>query len=294
MPMLLHRPPPPALAPFVECLWYADGEGGPGEPRAPRERSLPTGSTTLVVRLSDHPIRIFAGLDDDTGRTFGQAVVGGARSAYYVRDTSRPIRSAGVYFRPGGASAFLGIPGDELAGRHTALADLWGRGAVAARERLLEAGSPAAALAALGELVLDRLPAGAALHPAVAHALARFDASAGAAPVGAVCRETGLSHRRLIELFRRAVGLTPKVYCRIRRFQVAVARAARDRTRGWAALAQECGFSDQAHLIREFRAFAGIPPGRYEPVSADSPNHVPVRPDGGRSIPSKRGGAPIG
>jgi AraC-like DNA-binding protein len=268
--MLLQRPPVPALAPFVERLWHF-GDPGNG---SPRERALPTGSADLVVRLSDRPVRLFAGADDRAGETFGHAVLAGARSSFHLRDASGPTCSAGVHFRPGGASALLGVPGDELSGRHTRLEELWGRSAGTVRERLLEQASPEARLALLERLLLARCPEPEPLHPAVARALSVLGAP-GARSIAELAREAGVSHRWLIVRFRRSVGLGPKVYARIRRFQRALARAARGCACGWAQLALECGFSDQSHLVREFQAIAGLSPGEYRPLSPGRPNHVP-------------------
>ncbi len=285
---MLRRPPPAALAPYVRCLWYADGTGAvdgalgeAGEAASRRERALPTGATDLVVRLSDAPIHVYESLDDRVGASFGSAVLAGARSRYHVRDTTFPSRAVGVHFRPGGAAALLGIPAHLLAGRHTALADLWGARAAALRDALLDAPTPDAAL--------DRLEAalpGPArpLHPAVVHALARL--ARGGVAIATVRDETGYSDRRFIELFHRAVGLTPKVYARIRRFQAVLARVATGLPTGWADIALGGGYYDQPHLNREFQAFAGISPGEYRPVGPDRPNHVPIF--AARSVPSKR------
>ncbi len=274
--MLLHRPPTRALASYVERLWYFDDTAELGSVRSARERALPTGSMDLVFRLSSEPVRVFAGIADAEGSTFGHAVVAGVRSTFHVRDTSRPTCSVGAHFRPGGAAALLGIPADELAGRHTALEDLWGREALLARERMIDEHSPGDRLARFEELLLARRPDRERFHPAVEHALAAL-AAPGACSIEELARATGTSHRHLIELFTRAVGLTPKVYARVRRFQGALERVARGRRAGWAQVALECGFYDQSHLIREFQTFAGLAPGGYQPLSAERPNHVPIR-----------------
>src|SRR5690606_9936401 len=99
------------------------------------------------------------------------------------------------------------------------------------------------------------------LHPAVALALERFIRSSD---VGAVVRETGYSHRHFISLFTRSVGLTPKRYCRTIRFQQALHRLSGDHSVELAALALDVGYTDQAHLNREFRAFADVSPGTYQ------------------------------
>jgi AraC-like DNA-binding protein len=274
---LLRRPPHPALAPYVDCLWHldetSDETSAEAKPRAARERALPTGAMDLVFRLSEAPVRVFADANDREGRCFGRAVVIGARSSSYLRDTAQPSRSVGVHFRPGGATALLGVPADELAGRHTPLADLWAGSATSAHERIADARSADQRLRRFEALLLARLSAEGSPRPLVAHALARL-AAPRPCSVEALARSSGVSHRHLIELFRRSAGLTPKVFARVRRFQRAVKLLARERSTRLAEVALACGYADQPHLTREFRAFAGCGPGRFAPLSPERPNHV--------------------
>ncbi len=272
--MLVHRVPRPELRPFVKTLWASGAMVTPGAEGAARELVLPTGAMHLVFRLSDDPLRLFDSVNDSVGRTIHHAVVGGACAAPYMRDISKPTRSVGAELRPGASEVLLGVPADELAGSHTALVDLWGPSAVEARERLLEANSAERQLDIFESLLAARLPRVRALHPVVAHALGRLAMNAD---VGEVVGETGYSHRRFIALFRREVGLTPKLHCRVLRFHTALDRIGVDRTASWADLALAAGYSDQAHFNREFREFAGITPGRYREVSPAWTRHVPIR-----------------
>lgn len=271
--MLLRRPPQPALRPFVQLLWASDETATSRPVAAARERVLPTGATHVVFRLSDHPLRLFDDVEQATARTVAHSVVGGARATFYVRDVSQPTCSVGATLHPGAAELLLGVPADELAGRHTPLDDLWGRSAASARERLVEAGSPARQLELFEAMLAERLPRVRGLHPAVALALERFTASGD---VRAVVQESGYSHRRFIALFRRAVGLTPKLYCRIRRFHDTLERLAADPTASWVDVAMAGGYSDQPHLNRDFREFAGISPGGYRGLSPAQVHHVPI------------------
>ncbi|MES2642277.1 MAG: helix-turn-helix domain-containing protein [Myxococcota bacterium] len=284
---MIRRPPPPALAPYVRCLWYADDTATRSSGTATRrERALPTGGMDLVVRLSDAPIHLYDALGDEVGTSFGAAVLGGARSSYYVRDTTRPARSVGVHFRAGGAAAVLGLPAPTLAERHTPLADLWGARAAGLRDVLLDAGTPDAAL----DRLAAALPSPRPLHPAVLHALARL--SGGNVRVDVVRAETGYSNRRFIELFHQAVGLTPKMYCRVRRFQGALVRLAAGPTPDLTDVALGAGYCDHPHLNRDFRAFAGISPGAYVPQSRDRLNHVPIGPRGSPPAPRSHSSKP--
>ncbi|MDQ3518428.1 MAG: AraC family transcriptional regulator, partial [Gemmatimonadota bacterium] len=137
--------------------------------------------------------------------------------------------------------------------------------AIADRERVLTTG--------MMHLVA-RLPTVRGLHPVVAHALERFSETD---LVRDVVSETGYSHRRFIQLFLRAVGLKPKVFCRIIRFQRMLERLDRSPSSSWAGLALNSGYSDQAHFNREFREFAGVSPSQYRDAAPAFPNHVPVR-----------------
>jgi AraC-like DNA-binding protein len=137
--MWIHRVPGPALRPWIKALWACQ-ETSRRAAGVTRERVLPTGATYVVFRL-DHPLRLFNGIADPAGRLVAHAVVGGARSAFCVKDISQPLRSVGAELLPGAAESLLGTPADELAGRHTPVFDLWGREASIIRERLLDAGN---------------------------------------------------------------------------------------------------------------------------------------------------------
>jgi AraC-like DNA-binding protein len=268
--MMIHRAPRPALRPFVKALWATDGAR---TSYASRERVLPTGTMHLVFRLSERPLRLYDGDRDDVGHTVGTAIVGGARTGFYVRDISDPSPTVGMQFHAGAAELILGVPADELAERHTRLEDLWGKEALFARERLIEERDLHRRLDLFEAIVATRLPRVRGVHPAVVHAIQRF--ADLETEVSDVVKESGYCHRRFIALFKQAVGLTPKVYSRVVRFQRLIELAS-DASSSWVDLAMEGGYSDQPHLIREFREIAGLSPRRYRELSPAQPNHVPL------------------
>jgi AraC-like DNA-binding protein len=268
---MLSRDPRPPLRPFVKTIWLADGTVERQRQCAAREHVLPTGEMHLVFRLTGQPVRLYRDSLDADGVALGSAVIGGPRASYYVKHVSAPSASVGVQLRPGAAGLLFGAPAGELKGRHYRLDDLWGRAAVAARDRLLEEPDPRRRLDVLESLLLERLPRVCGLHPAVAMALERFQEEPG---IREVVEESGYSHRRFNALFQDAVGLTPKLYCRVRRFQRALRRVT---TGCWADIALGAGYSDQAHFNREFREFSGVTPGEYRRVAPAFANHVAVR-----------------
>jgi AraC-like DNA-binding protein len=263
---MLRRAPAAPLRPFVETLWLSDAPA-----LGAREIVLPTGAMHVVVRLSDTPLVVYERATDATGRDLGCALVGGARTTAYVRDVSRPTRSVGAQLRPGAAELLFGVPADTLAERHTRLDDLWGPSAAEARDRIRAAASPADQLDAFERILLAQLPRVGAVHPVVEHALARLSLGDG---VAAVVATTGYSHRAFIELFRRAVGLTPKRWARVQRLSRVIAAPP---TTPWADVAHAVGYSDQAHLSREFRELVGVTPGAYRAAAPARSHHVVVK-----------------
>ena len=224
----------------------------------------------LVFRVTDTPLRV---LDDLTGRAapreVGCVVVGGARSAFYLRDVSVPVCSVEVQFRPGAVPLLFGAGADALAERHTRLEDLWGREASEVRSRIAEAGSLEAQVAVLEAVLASRLPTVRGLHPAVAEALEHF---AHHADVDPVLARSGFSQRHFIRLFRGAVGLGPKTFARVRRFQRALGCFGPGASLAQVALAS--GYADQSHFNREFLALAGITPAEYVRAAPGAGNHV--------------------
>jgi len=271
--MLLKRPPSFSLRPFVKTLWVTNQTSLQRRPGPAREHVLPTGNMHLVFRLSDQPLRLFDDAEDATGHLLGRALVGGVRSTFYLREISEPVWSVGAQLLPGASELLFGVPASELAQHHTLLDDLWGRSASLAREQLLEAGSPDRQIEVFESLLAARLPAVRGLHPAIAQALEQFWTTDD---VRKVVMSSGYSHRRFIALFRHAVGLTPKLYCRVLRFQKALRRVAANPSPSWVDLAMAAGYSDQPHFTREFRDFAGVTPEQYRKVSPSFSHHVPV------------------
>lgn len=252
-----HVPRAP-LGAFVERFWLCT------DARARRERILPSGTIELVINLAEDAVRV-----DE--RRYSGAVFSGTYARAMVIDAAQHADMLGVHFRPGGAFPLLGIPAGELADAHVDLAALWGPAARALRDRLGEA-TPAERFRILEDALLARLRR--TPHTAVPEALEAFARSRGAASIREVARRTGLSQRRFIDVFRDAVGLTPKVYCRVLRFQHARTLAGRD----WGEVALAARYADQAHLIRDFREFASMTPAEYARRASDDclRNHVPV------------------
>jgi AraC-like DNA-binding protein len=254
---LSYAPAPPLLD-FVEDIWLYDGYTPPHS----RERILPSGTIELVVNLREDELRIYGAAQPERCSRFSGALVSGAYGGFFVSDSAEEASIMGVHFRPGGAFPFLGLPAGELADAHVDLETLWGRTAVELRERLCAAATPAERFQLLERALVSVLSRPPERHYAVPAALAAFRQDAHVT-VRDVARRIGLSERRFIQVFTAETGMTPKLFCRVQRFQRAREMARKAASPDWARLAVDCGYFDQSHLIRDFRAFSGFSPAEY-------------------------------
>jgi AraC-like DNA-binding protein len=96
--------------------------------------------------------------------------------------------------------------------------------------------------------------------------------------VEAAARSAGYSQRQFVRLFSQSVGLTPRLYLRVQRFQQAL-RLMHSRAPQPASLADVAsgaGYSDQPHFNRDFREFSGLTPQQYQAARPSVANHVPL------------------
>lgn len=234
--------PVPALRGFVRCIWTLRAPTGGGV-----ERVLPDGCAEVILNRADP----FLGHGPDGERRVQPLAMAVGQIAQYLEiEPSGVVDLLGIRFQPAGLHALLGVPMHELTDARVDLRDVDRR----VRDRLIDA-------AALGVRAVERLMLGLLpKHPSLAAAAAaRIQAAGGRESLDGL----QLPARTLERHFRAEVGLSPKRLARIVRFHGVVGTLDRAHRPDWAALAVDAGFYDQAHLIRDFRQFAGMTPGAY-------------------------------
>lgn len=238
--------PSPALAPYVDAFWaWQDGTDG-------ANRVLPDGCVDVIFSLHRGPTT-------DASRLF--AVGAMTRPLVYSR-RGVPLL-LGVRFRPGRAASFLGCPAAEITDLSPPLDDLWGVGATTLHDRLLEAPSLDERLRVLESTLVRRLARRP--QPDLLAAAAVDRVRERPAAVATLAADLGISPRQLRRRFLAAVGLGPKSFAAIVRFQSALAAmlSPENEGDGWADLALDAGYYDQAHMTNDFRRWTGLAPGRY-------------------------------
>jgi AraC-like DNA-binding protein len=238
-----------------------------------RRRELPSGAVILIIGFGPKLKTTYPDLTPSRFVTHRSFVAG-------LHDTHCFVESPGtqagiqVNLTPLGAHLLLGLPMHELTNRVVGLDDLLGADGDLLVEQLHDARDWRARAALLDAALVRRLDSARPASPDVAWAWRRLIDGGGRLAVGELCEELGCSRKHLLRRFNEQIGVAPKTYARVLRFQRAVhmlghrdgASWIDERERGarrgmsWGEIALECGYFDQAHMNRDFRQFAGVSP----------------------------------
>ena len=270
--LVRHYVPQPPLSDFVDILWLYEGYSQLHD----KERLLPNGCMELVINLREDQARVYDRRDTSQFQTTRGAILVGVQSEFFVLDTAEQRSVIGAHFKPGGAYPFFNLPAGEFHNQHLSLDLLWGTAAFELRDRLLEAPTPDTKFQILEESLLAHASKPLLRHPAVNFALNEFGSRRSSASIAQVTGQIGLSSRRFIDVFNNQVGLTPKLFCRVQRFQKVLRRIRTGREVDWTGVALDSGYFDQAHFIHDFKAFSGLSPTAYAAHRTEHLNHVPI------------------
>jgi AraC-like DNA-binding protein len=245
-----------SLAGYVNFLWLSESYSQPHQ----LELILPTATVDMVVDLAqvESP----------------RSVVSGVQSRAVELDTAGRLSLIGARFKPGGASALLGIPAAELYNRTVSLETVWGHRGGELREKLHLANLPLRRFQILEDFLADRLRGKSPPSDVVRRSVTAIHAAGETVSVQGLALGGGMSAVRFSTLFNGQVGLTPKSYAKIVRFQRAIAAIGRTADVDWASIALGCGYFDQAHFNHDFREFCGMAPSKYLTHRTGHPNHV--------------------
>lgn len=255
-----HYVPAKPLSEFVGLFWYWRGH----IVSYSKERLLPTGTSELVFNLG-RGTPIVAGIS-------------GPHSRSIIIERTAYDELLGIHFNPGGAFPFLGFPLSDLHGLSIAVSDIWGeRRASQLLGLIYEAGTVEMKFQVLEKWLLQIATRPLKHHPAVSFAVREFQKDPGLLSSATVAEQVNLSQRRFIQLFRDEIGLTPKLFCRVRRFQEVLKMVEESRDVDWVAVALSCGYFDQPHFNHDFREFSSVSPTEYLKLRTEYLSHLQVR-----------------
>lgn len=236
-------------------------------------RELPHAQGVLIVNLAE-TIEIVSADGQQLMVRAGEAFVAGVHLSAALSRSMGQQTGMHVFLPLSSLRRLVGVPMNELLNRVIPLDALLGRQATSFCHSLVEARDLGDRVALLDAALARRFATAAALPRALIYALALLR-DRPQLDISEVARAVGWSRKHLANLMHDAVGIGPRSWRRLIRFERLTKQLAALQAPEWSALAQDTGYCDQSHMIRDFREFAGLTPGQYVAVSL---------PDGGGLI----------
>ncbi|MCI0552156.1 MAG: AraC family transcriptional regulator [Anaerolineae bacterium] len=260
---------------FIEHFFYYEGVS----PAHNKERFFPDGNTEIIIDLSENTQYIY---DNESLREIQacrHAWVSGVRTRSITIPPGRGSKMLVVAFKKGKAYPFYPMPMSEIADQVVSADLIFRRNLVNLREQLLASASAEEMFLLLEKFLLrqsDGALASEIRTRCIEYALLHIVNQPSVLSFQHLCDQIGYSQKHLINLFKQQVGVSPKQYLKIMRFQKAVVEIENSEIIHWSNFAQENGYYDQPHFINEFRSFSGFTPGEYIHRKTDTLNYVPV------------------
>ncbi len=248
--------PSPRLAGYVKCFWSLEIPGPQaGEP----EPVIPDGCIEIVFNLGDR----FKRFHDHGGvEVQPSSLIAGQMRQSILIGPSGEVRLFGIRFQPAGACTFFRFDMSELADRIEPLDAVWAS-VDEIESKLLAAPDFWARVAITEAELLSRLRENNPVDRLLRRAVENVSLENGARSIAALARDVGISQRGLERRFKQAIGLSPKMFSRIVRFQRVLGSLGSAATPRVLDAATDFGYYDQSHVINDFRQFAGVSPAVF-------------------------------
>lgn len=261
------------LSQFIDHFFYYEGYN----PDHCIDRFLPDGEVQIIFDLTDHPKYIY---DNETLKE-----IQSCRHVWFSGFRTEPITIPSgkesemliVQFKKGRAFPFLIEPMHNLTNSVVDAELVINPGILELREGLLAAASPAEKFRLLEKQLLKLYIKKLVVNPFVDFAVSRILAEPDQCSIKAISDKVGYSQKHTIRLFKEHVGVTPKEFLKVIRFQKAIRQIENDISVDWSLIAFDCGFFDQSHFIADFKGFSGLTPSAYLKQRGDFLNYIPLK-----------------
>ena len=210
-------------------------------------------------------------IDPETGCSLGKrsSFVAGLHNSYVLVDSTGADLCLQINLTPIGAHRFLRTTMAELTDRTIELTDVLGDSARNMIDRMASVPNWYERFDLLDAIFLKRIEDAREASPEVTWAWQRLSAAHGSVRITDLTDEIGWTRKRLVARFREQIGLPPKAIGRVMRFQRALELLSAERSCNSIDVAYSCGYTDQAHMIKEFRSLAGATPKELMHLGAE-------------------------
>lgn len=266
-----HLPAFP-LSQFIELFIYFERV----EHAHTVDRFLPNGDTEILIDFHDTAQYVYDNNSLKEVQACHHVWASGLRTEPITIPSGNGAAMMVIAFKKGKAAPFFPFPMDEIADCVVDADLVWGSDFGYLRESLLESKDVKLRFKLVEDFLITKFLRQLSVDPCVAFAVNEMTHRPDQINIGRMNGKIGYSQKHFTGLFRKHIGVTPKAYLKIMRFQKAVQTIDAANLIDWGRISQECGFYDQAHFINDFKHFSGFTPAKYAEIETNYQNYIPV------------------
>ncbi|HBH49673.1 MAG TPA: hypothetical protein DDX98_13590 [Bacteroidales bacterium] len=258
---------------FIDHFYYYTGFN----PQHFVDRFLPDGDVQIIFDLTDYPKYIY---DNETLKEIQSCKkvwFSGFRTEPITIPSGKESEMLIVQFKKGKAYPFVIEPMQNLKNFVVDAELVLNPEILNIRDNLLNTPEPSEKLLVLEQKLLDCYYSQLSENPFVDFAVAAITASPDQCSIKSIAENAGYSQKHIIKIFKEHVGVTPKEFLRVIRFQKVIQQIELQKSVDWSAIAYDCGYYDQSHFISDFKLFSGFTPNVYMANRGEILNYVPIK-----------------
>ncbi len=240
------------------------------------DRFLPNGDVEILIDFNDAPQYIYDNNSLKKIQACNNVWASGLRTEPITIPSGNGATMMVIAFKKGMAAPFFPFPMNEVSDAVIDADLIWGREFAHLRQQLLDTPGVDQRFQIVETFLVRLFASKLNINPCVEFAINEIMKNPGQISIARMNERIGYSQKHFTEIFRRSVGVTPKAFVRIMRFQKAIRTIDSVDSIEWDMIAQECGYYDQSHFINDFKRFSAFTPDEYSKIHTNYQNYVPV------------------
>jgi len=246
--------PTEALKDYIACYWLIDNP----DPLVRKEKIIPDGFPEIIIHYGD-PFRI--NIDGTWKSQSLYLLAGQIRNHFYLENTGI-TGMWGIKMRPAAITEIFNVSMQSLVDTVVPFEEMVSCDIQEMTGYIHQHKTAESIVQYLDSWFLNQLPGRGEYQCRINEIIKKIFSVNGMVTIKELSETSNISERQIERYFRKYIGLTPKFFCRIIRFNYLFDLMKKEDKR-WTTLAYESGFFDQSHFIKDFKAFTGEDPSKY-------------------------------
>lgn len=246
------------------------------QPQHSKDKYLPDGTINLIFELTGTPKFIY---DNNGGQKIQECrdIWFSGVQTDYLTISAESEEMMVLVFKPGAGFPLIHQSVSNYTNKVVPAQELFGDSVLDLLSQLKTDTTPELRFASVERWLTGQLLDDDFYTNIIQFAIDTIENSPAQINISLLAEKAGYSQKQFIQLFKKYVGITPKQFHRVVRFNEILSVVENQDSISWTKIAADCGYFDQAHFIRDFQSFSGINPKKYLNDIEDFPNFLPVK-----------------